>query len=225
MAPPRLTSEARTELILSKAVRFFASRGFEGTTRDLARYTGVSLALLFKYFGSKAKLIERIYDRLYSERWNGEWEQKLADRSVPLRTRLSEFYNWFLEITDTYDVVRCGLYSGLAGTDLAKRHFERHVIRILEVMAIELRALQEPSDSGERRPTQLELETAWHLHSTFVYYSIRKQVYARPRFQNKAEFIEHVLGLFFDGIQAGPVARSSRRPRTSKLPVRVGPEC
>lgn len=224
MAPSRLTSEARTEMILSKAVRFFAFRGFEGTTRDLARYTGVSLALLFKYFGSKANLIERIYDRLYSERWNRAWEQKLADRSVPLRTRLSEFYNWFLEISDSYDVVRCGLYSGLAGTDLAKRHFERHIMRILEVIAIELRALQNPSARGERRPSQLELETAWHLHSTFVYYSIRQQVYARSRLQNKAEFTEHVLGLFFDGMRAGPVVRSTRQPRTSKLQVRVGTE-
>jgi AcrR family transcriptional regulator len=64
-------------LLLEAARSLFAARGYAGTsTRDIAVTAGVSEALLFRHFGTKAKLFERaildpinefVYD--YVEQW------------------------------------------------------------------------------------------------------------------------------------------------------------
>ena len=47
------------ELLLSAARQIFAARGYaHSSTREIAEAAGVSEALLFRYFGTKAKLFE-----------------------------------------------------------------------------------------------------------------------------------------------------------------------
>ncbi|MGH9034898.1 MAG: TetR/AcrR family transcriptional regulator [Acidimicrobiia bacterium] len=73
----RRTPEEVRELLLGAARALFAARGFAGaSTRDIALKAGVSEALLFRHFGTKAKLFERaILDPLnefvhaYVEEW------------------------------------------------------------------------------------------------------------------------------------------------------------
>jgi AcrR family transcriptional regulator len=79
---PRSGAARRTpvevrRLLLGAARSLFASKGYAGaSTRDIALKAGVSEALLFRHFGTKAKLFERaILDPLnefihdYVERW------------------------------------------------------------------------------------------------------------------------------------------------------------
>jgi AcrR family transcriptional regulator len=55
----RRSSQEVRELILSAARQVFAARGYaHSSTREIAEAAGVSEALLFRYFGTKAKLFE-----------------------------------------------------------------------------------------------------------------------------------------------------------------------
>jgi len=83
----RMKREDRDREIAAAAVAFFAEVGFDGDTRELARRLGVTQSLIFRYFPSKAALIERVYQEVYVGRWNPYWETIIADRSVPLQDR------------------------------------------------------------------------------------------------------------------------------------------
>ncbi|PWC90289.1 transcriptional regulator [Azospirillum sp. TSH100] len=59
---PRLDSHARKRAILDAALPLFARKGFAATTtREIAQAAGVSEALIFKHFPSKASLYEAIF--------------------------------------------------------------------------------------------------------------------------------------------------------------------
>lgn len=66
-------------LLLEAARSLFAAKGYAGTsTRDIALTAGVSEALLFRHFGTKAKLFERAildpineFVRNYVDQWKG----------------------------------------------------------------------------------------------------------------------------------------------------------
>ena len=60
--PPRLDSSARRTLILDAALPLFARKGFAATTtKEIAQAAGVSEALIFKHFPSKASLYEAMF--------------------------------------------------------------------------------------------------------------------------------------------------------------------
>jgi AcrR family transcriptional regulator len=61
MAKARLDGEERRRSIVEAAMPLFARRGFDGTTtKEIARQAGVSEALLFQHFPSKAALYGEI---------------------------------------------------------------------------------------------------------------------------------------------------------------------
>jgi AcrR family transcriptional regulator len=61
MARARLDGEERKRSIVEAAMPLFARRGFSGTTtKEIARQAGVSEALLFQHFPSKAALYREI---------------------------------------------------------------------------------------------------------------------------------------------------------------------
>ncbi|MDI7047032.1 TetR/AcrR family transcriptional regulator, partial [Escherichia coli] len=61
----RLAPEVRERQIVLKAVDHFATHGFSGSTRELARQLGVTQPLLYRYFPSKEALIDRVYEEVY----------------------------------------------------------------------------------------------------------------------------------------------------------------
>ena len=71
----------REQAILDEAVRFFAERGFEGQTRELAKRMGISHPAIYRHFPSKEALIERVYEHVYLSRWNPGWGPLMPDRS------------------------------------------------------------------------------------------------------------------------------------------------
>ena len=73
----RLAPEVRERQIVLKAVEHFATHGFSGSTRELARQLGVTQPLLYRYFPSKEALIDRVYDEVYQ--WDSSWEHLIKD--------------------------------------------------------------------------------------------------------------------------------------------------
>ena len=118
----RLGAAERERLILIGAADFFARRGLEAQTRELADELGITHALLYHYFPSKGKLIERVYEQLIAGRWDPAWE-KLLDGSLPVEDKLCRFYGAYLEAILTPEWLRTLVHSGLADGLIPARYF------------------------------------------------------------------------------------------------------
>ena len=191
----RLKREDRDREIAAAAVTFFAEVGFDGDTRELARRLGVTQSLIFRYFPNKAALIERVYQEVYVGRWNPYWETIIADRSVPLQDRLVRLYKDYSRISLTYDWVRIFMFSGLKGEDINTRYLKFLRSRILEQIAIEVRA-----DLGLPAPEEIpiktsEVELAWGINSRIFYLGQRKWIFNMPLEMDIDTIIEHTLSL------------------------------
>ena len=195
----RMKREDRDREIAAAAVTFFAEVGFDGDTRELARRLGVTQSLIFRYFPSKAALIERVYQEVYVGRWNPYWETIIADRSVPLEDRLIRLYKDYSRISLTYDWVRIFMFSGLKGEDINTRYLKFLRSRILEPIAIEVRA-----ELGLPPPEELplkisEVELAWGINSRIFYLGQRKWIFNMPLDLDIDTIIEHTIITYLSG--------------------------
>ncbi len=173
----RLGREERRNQILDRAVAFFSEHGFGASTRQLAKFAGVTQPLLYNYFPSKEALIRAVYERVYVDRWKPEWDAILTDRSRPLEERLIAFYTDYTRIIYDPDWLRLYLYSGLRALDINKWYIARVEERVIHPICREIRAafgLPQPAD-GEI-PTA-EAEMIWTFQGGIVYYGIRKEIY------------------------------------------------
>jgi AcrR family transcriptional regulator len=195
IAPPvrrRLDPEERREQILCAAVAWFAEVGFAGTTRDLARRAGVTQALLYKYFASKAELTEAVFERVYLGRLDPRWLQEIRDRSRPIQDRLTRFYRQYTGAIFTYEWMRIFMWAGLAGDALNRRYLGHVADRLLAPLAEEIGAAH-----GGRRPG---MEDMWNLHGGIVYIGIRRFIYHLPTPDDPAEAIEAAVARFLGGL-------------------------
>src|SRR3954453_5340305 len=80
-APKRRNMRAadRERAILDEAIRFFAERGFEGQTRELAKRLGITHSAIYRHFPSKEAWIERVYKEFYLTRWSPVWARVTRD--------------------------------------------------------------------------------------------------------------------------------------------------
>ena len=191
----RLSADARRELIIDEAVRYFAEVGFEGNTRDLARRAGVTQPLLYKYFASKAELSEAVFRRVYLDRLSPEWPALLADRSRPLRDRMIDFYHAYTEAIFTYEWMRIFMFAGLAGEWLNRRYLEHVRDLLLGPLLVEMRS----TASAGPKP---EMEDLWNLHGSIVYLGIRKFIYQLPVPDEIGPVIERAIDRFLQGADA-----------------------
>lgn len=193
----RLPSHEREQMILDEATRFFADNGFSAQTRDLAERLGISQGLIFRYFKTKEQLVERVYERTFLQRWRPDWEDVIADRDVPLETRLRRFYLSYLRTIDDYVWVRIAMFSGLAGNDLTARYVRTHVEKLLRQIAIEVRI--ERGDAVDRDIDRIELEQVWQLHSAIIYYLVRKHVFHTAVDLDHERLVDRLVHTFLRG--------------------------
>lgn len=65
----RVKSLAKPELILAKAEKLIALKGFTATSiREIAKEAGVNIAMISYYFGSKEKLLENLLQTRMEEK-------------------------------------------------------------------------------------------------------------------------------------------------------------
>ena len=163
----RLPSGERREEFVSKAIEFFASEGFESSTRELARRLNVSQPLLYRYFPSKDDLIAEVYETVYVKRWRAEWEAMIVDRDQPLADRLVQFYHAYTDVVFQPDWMRIFLFAGLKGVDINRRYQERVRSRILLPL---LRECRRDAGLSELEPNEAEIDAAWIMHSGIDYW-------------------------------------------------------
>jgi AcrR family transcriptional regulator len=176
----RLTSEERERRIAHEAVRFFAERGFEGQTRELAKRIGITQPLLYRYFPSKEALIERVYQEVFVGRWNPHWEEWLDDRSQPLEWRLVRFYQDYAQTILGYEWVRLFMFSGLRGLDINARYIKLLRVRIFARVIAEIRFAYGRPSLDEVPIMEAEVEMVWGLHAAIFYLGVRRWIYGLP---------------------------------------------
>jgi AcrR family transcriptional regulator len=219
----RLPPAERRADIIRKACGFFAERGFEGGTRELARELGITQPLLYRYFPAKEDLIHEVYKSVYLDRWNPQWDLILRDRGRPLRERLQTFYEAYTDAIFTREWLRIYLFSGLKGVEINKWYIGFVEDRILTLIAEEYR--YEAGVPASKGPLPRELELAWLLHGGIFYYGVRKYIYGLPVLEDKRQIIANALDVFLAGIAAvfGTAIKGSARERTAFAGAGVAP--
>lgn len=203
----RLDPGVRARMILDAAVEFFAEHGFEAQTKELAQRIGVSQGLIFRYFGTKQNLVEQVYEKVFLQRWSPAWEAGLRDRRIPLPKRLESFYLSYFDAVDEYHWIRVSLYASLAGHDIIARYIQTRVNVLLGIIARELRVHRGLKEDEAVDP--LEFELAWHLHSTFIYFLVRKHIHRLPVMEDKPALVARIVANFLNEFGASKETSSS----------------
>ena len=88
-------TSSKQEMILAKAERLIAQKGFSATSvREIAKEAGVNIAMISYYFGSKEKLLESLLQTRMAEK------QEYV-RQIVNRTEMNEWQK-FEKLIDEY---------------------------------------------------------------------------------------------------------------------------
>jgi AcrR family transcriptional regulator len=196
----RLAPEDREHLIVQKAIAFYANHGFEASTRDLAKELGITQPLLYRYFPTKDALVERVYDEVFVRRWNPEWEEWLADRSIPLSDRLKKYLRDYARFILRSEWVRIFMFAGLTRGGINQKYLSRLRERHFKVIACEMRITFDIPDPSTPQEEEDELELVWAMHSSVFYIGVRKWVYEQPVPKNLDRAIDFRVDAFLSGV-------------------------
>ncbi|HEX4195139.1 MAG TPA: TetR/AcrR family transcriptional regulator [Stellaceae bacterium] len=172
-----MAPQDRERLILDNALRFFAERGLAGETRELARRLDVTQSLIYRYFPSKDVLIERVYDKWFTEYWNPAWSDWISERALKLEERLLAFYRDYVRLVHNYEWVRLFAFSGLDGLPYHVRYVARNRAEIFPRIAAELRREHGLPGFDQIPLTEFEHDLLWTLHATQFYYGQRRWLF------------------------------------------------
>ncbi len=170
----RLPPAERRAKILASAADFFAEYGLTAQTRALAAACGVAQRLLYRYFPSKAALLDEVYREAIVSPFKAVWLVQLRDRSGPLEQRLLEFYRNYYDTVLTRRWLRLFLYASLAEARMAPDYISAIVFELLETIVRE--AAHEMKVELPKDPALLH-EVGWTLHGAVSHLAIRRHLY------------------------------------------------
>ena len=198
----RLAPEDREHLIVQKAIAFYANHGFEASTRDLAKELGITQPLLYRYFPTKDALVERVYEEIFVRRWNPEWEEWLADRTLALDARLKKYLRDYARFILRSEWVRIFMFAGLTRGGINQKYLSRLRERHFKVIAREMRHSFDIPDPVTPQEEEDELELVWAMHSSVFYIGVRKWVYEQPVPKDLDRAIDLRVDAFLSGTPA-----------------------
>jgi AcrR family transcriptional regulator len=206
----RLAPEVRERQILLKAIDHFATHGFSGSTRELARQLGVTQPLLYRYFPSKEALIDRVYDEVYQ--WDSSWEKLILDRTIPIQERMITFYHGYSRIILRREWIRIFIFAGLTKEGINSKYLARLRERVFVPVMNEIREAYgvEPANNAQQRAADLEL--IWSLHASIFYIGVRKWIYGLPVPDDLEGQIALQIDAFLNGV---PAALKQLRPASA----------
>ena len=193
---PRLPPAERRAQILARASDFFAEYGLTAQTRALAAACGVAQRLLYRYFPSKAALLDDVYREAIVSPFKAVWLVQLRDRSRPFEQRLLDFYQNYYATVLTRKWLRLFLYASLAEARMAPDYISAIVFDLLETIVREAAHEQQvelPTDPALMR------EVGWMLHGAVSHLAIRQHLYSASL--DVAE--QRILALHIRGFLAG----------------------
>lgn len=199
----RLPPAERRARILASATDFFAEYGLTAQTRALAAACGVAQRLLYRYFPSKAALLDEVYRDAIVSPFKAVWLLQLRDRSRPLEQRLLEFYENYYDTVLTRKWLRLFLYASLAEARMAPDYISAIVFELLETIVRE--AAYEMKVELPKDPALLR-EVGWTLHGAISHLAIRRHLYGASLDVTE----RRVLGLHVRGFLGGFASLAAR---------------
>jgi len=188
-----------------KAAEFFSRYGFDASTRDFAKFIGLSQPIIYRYFRTKQALIREVCSVVYLGIWDERWDEILLDGRVPLRERLIEFYNQYTDVIMNPQWLRLYLLAGLREVEINKLY-----ISLVEAKIIRRIIIESWKEHGLGRPDLIpdaDMEIAWTLQGGLFYFGVRKLIYRVPVHTEKRDMIAHAVDLFLTGYGAMLEAR------------------
>jgi len=192
----RLSPDERKRRLLEKAIEYFSEEGFDGSTRELARQMGVTQPLIYRYFCSKADLINEVYNAVYLAHWKEDWVTDLQRRDWPLRDRLLNFYDSYTRTIFNRRWMRIFFFAGLKGLDINTRYVQRVSDHLLRPICMERRA--ELGFDTELPLRQAEFDLVWMMNGIVFYQGIREHIYRLTHTFNHAFSIEVAVDMYLD---------------------------
>lgn len=206
----RLSPEARRNQIIDTSIKLFATQGFDASTRDVAAAAGISQSLVFNYFETKEDLVRAVYERVYLDRWNPEWDTTLGDRSLPLEKRLNTFYASYVETIFDPDWMRMYLQAGLKSLDINKWYMTLVEERVIKRICRELSNHYAPNDTWGEEPTPEQVEAVWTFHSGIFYHVVRREVFQVPSKVEIADVIGASVCVLMEGAKSIKARKDAR---------------
>jgi AcrR family transcriptional regulator len=206
----RLSPAEREQQIVAKAISYFATHGFNASTRELAKEIGITQPLLYRYFPSKDALVDRVFQVIYLSRWNTEWDRLLRDRGMPLSKRLHLFYKQYAGMILQSDWIRIFIFAGLTRQGINDRYLAGLRERVFDVILAELR-FEHGVDAPTPQQYEDEIEFIWGLHAAIFYVGVRKYVYGLPVPDDLDRLVAQKLDVF---LASAPKALKNLRKAT-----------
>lgn len=195
----RMAPADRKAMILARASEFFAEYGLTAQTRALAAACGVAQRLLYRYFPSKAALLEEVYQQAIVVPFQAVWLVRLKDRTRPFEQRLTEFYrNYYADVL-TRKWLRLFLYASLAEVRMAPDYIAAIILQMLETIVEEAahdQKVELPRDQA------LLHEIGWTLHGAVSHLAIRRHLYAASRQISEDRVLALQMRMFLAGFTA-----------------------
>ena len=163
----RLSGAEREQQILLSAADFFARRGLDAQTRELAAEIGITHALLYHYFPTKQALIESVYEHVIAGRWDAEWEA-LLDGPLPAEDKLWAFYRAYLAAILTPEWLRNFMHSGMSDGLMPQRYFDLLRERLFPRVMRETR--RSHGVRSRSKPSAREEGLLMGLHGGLIYH-------------------------------------------------------
>jgi AcrR family transcriptional regulator len=196
----RLPPDQREKAILDEAIRYFAEVGFDAQTRELAKRAGITQPLLFRYFPTKQDLIDKVYERVYLNRWNPAWQGLIQDRALPLAGRLKRFYAEYYAAIVDYEWMRIFFQAGMRNVGINRRYLSIVRERIFVPLCAEARHANGLPDIDDVPIQPAELELYWGLHGSIIYDGIREHIYGLSVPPDRESATEMKIEIFLAGL-------------------------
>jgi TetR/AcrR family transcriptional regulator len=207
----------RREQFIDAALRLFSTTGFRGTsTRAIAEAAGVSEALLFRHFPTKADLYAAILQRKAQQ--TGFSSRLATLRQLARRGDDRALVHYLVGIILDYyrqdpEFERLMLYAALEGHELAfasRELFGEPTFALLRDFVVERQK------AGVFRTGDPAL-LVFGLASLPVYFSIVQRLLGLHLAQDVDQAPTQLFtDLVLDGVRARPVVRSAARPRRKR---------
>jgi AcrR family transcriptional regulator len=201
----RMSAEGRREQILTGAWSLFAQKGFRGTTtREIAKRLGISEALMFKYFPTKAAL----YRAIIEKRMNGSEEMLFPKEAIESQDDRQVFKSIlaYLLRKNTADptFMRLLLYSALENHDLSRMFFNNQAMDHSRLLARYIERRIKENGFREVDP----LLTARAFIGMAIHYVMAQEIYGFKKFFHfpQDKVVDTLVDLFLNGLKETPRA-------------------
>ena len=203
----RLAPHARRRILLDKAVVFFAEAGMSAPTRALADACGVAQRLLYRYFPSKAILLDEVYEKAILAPFKSIWLIRLQDRTAPIEARLLAFFRDYYETVFSRQWIRLFLFAGLDGGEMTGSYIDAIVKQLLEAVVHEAAMARHIAVPQSR---ELIHELGWILHGAVSHLAIRQHVYGASQSVAVEDILTIHIAAFLDGLPAAAAVACAR---------------